>query len=85
MPTDTDARRGPLPPALPAILKDMGQPQLRGVLGQRNAAILCRYYGIGHPNRETLEAIGKAQDPPISRERVRQIVQRGLYLLKVSP
>ena len=85
MTTTIDRRRGAkcrLPPALPSTVRALGMPQIQGKIGQRNAEMLCLYYGLGHPARSTLAAIGT--DYHVSRERVRQVIERALELLDVT-
>jgi len=47
-------------------------------LSTKERDILVRHFGIGGRREETLEEIGQSMQPPISRERVRQLEARAL-------
>ncbi len=49
----------------------------------RELYFLCLYYGI-QTKSLTLEAIGKSQEQPLTRERVRQIINAGIKGLKID-
>lgn len=51
-------------------------------LGARSAEIMRRRYGIGRAAPMTLEAIGADMEPPLTRERIRQIERIALETLK---
>jgi Bacterial RNA polymerase, alpha chain C terminal domain/Sigma-70, region 4 len=72
--------------SLPVLLRAHARPVMEVIestierLGTRHAAILTRRMGLSHgQSRKTLDAIGR--EFQLTRERVRQIVERGLKLV----
>lgn len=60
-------------------LTDIMKNYLKQMLKERDAEVICRFYGIG---RQPLEISEIATDMGLTRERVRQIKERGLQQLK---
>lgn len=64
--------------------EDVGAEKLRAIfscLDERSREILEMRYGLKNGNTETLEKIGRTLQPPITRERVRQIETAALKKL----
>lgn len=73
----------PLTPAELAALRTLGYAGLEGLIGTRNARVFARYYRLFGEPGDTLAAIG--EDHGISKERVRQVVQRARTRLGYVP
>jgi RNA polymerase primary sigma factor len=63
-----------------AFLQQM-QACLNG-LAEKERRILTQHFGLGGTEPKTLEQIGRDFDPPISRERVRQIEERAFTKIR---
>ncbi len=66
------------------IIDDMSKPEILAsaleVLSSRNRFIIEQYFGLGGTDVKTLKAIGQTVD--LSRERVRQIIEESIALMK---
>ncbi len=51
-------------------------------LDERTKFVLMRRFGLDGEEPETLQEVGEKMDPPVTRERVRQIERNGLLKLK---
>ena len=60
--------------------RDIGKV-IETLLSKRETLVICRFYGLGRPE-ETLEQIG--DEMGLSRERVRQIKEKGLRKIRHS-
>jgi len=77
---------------MPSPIESLEQESLRtqiwrslDLLNPKERMIITQHYGLNGKNPLTLDQIGKALDPPISRERVRQIEERGLKRIREHP
>ena len=65
---------------LQSMKRDIGKV-IETLLSKRETLVICRFYGLGRPE-ETLEQIG--DEMGLSRERVRQIKEKGLRKIRHS-
>ena len=75
----------------PGAVKEAGPPfgdllaaACGDALPEREGPIVGRRYGLDGGGWQTLRAVGESLDRPISRERVRQIIDRALPKLKTQ-
>jgi RNA polymerase primary sigma factor len=53
-----------------------------GLLNEKERRIIALHFGLDGTDPMTLERIGQSFDPPISRERVRQIEERAFMKIR---
>ena len=73
------------PSALDTLDQESFLDQVRlslAILNDKERAIIAKHFGMDGGEPMTLEKIGKAFDPPISRERVRQIEERAFAKIR---
>ena len=73
------------PSAMATLDQEAFQQQMKAVLDSlsgKERRIITLHYGLENHEPMTLEQIGKVFDPPISRERVRQIEERAFVKIR---
>ena len=73
------------PSAMATLDQEAFQQQMKAVLdslSEKERRIITLHYGLENREPMTLEQIGKVFDPPISRERVRQIEERAFVKIR---
>jgi RNA polymerase primary sigma factor len=83
MDTLVDPRASNVEDAVSNKLRDESLERCVDRLDARTADVVRRYYGLGGIAPESLESIGKAYG--VTRERVRQLRDRGIYKLRMAP
>ncbi len=83
MDTLQDPRASNLEAAVADKIRDEMLGRCLDQLDARTADVVRRYYGLGGTIPESLEAIGKTYG--ITRERVRQLRDRGIHKLRTAP
>jgi len=83
MDTLVDPRASTIEDAIADKIRDESLDRCVGRLDPRTADVVRRYYGLGGQAPESLESIGKAYG--VTRERIRQLRDRGIYKLRMAP
>jgi len=76
------------PSPMDALFHEAFLDQIRRSLGrlkEKERRILVQHYGLNGSDPMTLEHIGQTLDPPVSRERVRQIEERAFKRIREHP